>query len=228
MARRFLQNAGEVSIHLKGDLPLIWRMIHTTWRNGRTVVISAILCGGIPAFAAMIQEQTHVAPAHDVAQDLLEDRVSSAPESLLKRFSNELNVNVSAHIVTPGERITLANALAQLTPFQHGVLLNRLHAIYFIDGLPGNALTFSDGGPTAKPKFNIAVRAGALHETVSELVTRKERTLFDSAGSELSLRLMLGLSMLWSMFWYTRQPILWILRSARRLIPHIQVGIIHL
>ena len=142
MARRYLQNAGEVSIHLKGDLPLIWRMIHTTRRNGRAAVISAILCGGIPAYAAMIQEQAHLAPAHDVAQDPLEDRVSSAPESLLKRFSNELNVNVSAHIVTPGERITLANALAQLTPLQHEVLLNRLHAIYFIDGLPGNALTF--------------------------------------------------------------------------------------
>ena len=167
---------------------MIWRMIHTTWRNGRTTVISAILCGGIPAYAAMIQEQPHVAPAHGVArQDPLEDRVSSAPEGLLKRFSKELNVNVSAHMVTPGERITLANALAQLTPFQREVLQNRLRAIYFIDGLPNNALTFPDGGTTTEPVYSIAVRAGALHETVSELVTRKERTLFDSAASELSV-----------------------------------------
>jgi len=35
--------------------------------------------------------------------------------------------------------------------------------------------------------YSILVRAGALHETVSELVTRKERTLFDSAGSDWSV-----------------------------------------
>lgn len=163
-------------------------MIHTTWRNGRTAVISAILCGGIPSYAAMIQERPLVAPAHHVArQDPLEDRVSSAPEALLTRFSKELNVNVSAHMVSPGERITLANALAQLTPFQREVLQNRLRAIYFIDGLPNNALTFPDGGTTTEPVYSIAVRAGALHETVSELVTRKERTLFDGAASELSV-----------------------------------------
>jgi hypothetical protein len=98
-----------------------------------------------------------------------------------------LNVNVSAHIVTLGERAVLANVLAQLTPFQREVLQNRLHAIYFIDGLPNNALTFPDGGSTAEPMYSIAVRAGALHETVSELVTRKERTLFDTTGSDFSV-----------------------------------------
>ena len=181
---------------------MIWRTIHTTGRNRRpgfnlavdlnrslrSAFILITLWAGIAAYAGTIQQQSHAAPVPNVARQVpLEDRASSAPESLLKRFSNELNVNVSAHIVTPVERIILANALAQLTPFQREVLQNRLHAIYFIDGLPNNALTFPDGGTTTEPVYSIAVRAGALHETVSELVTRKERTLFDSAASELSV-----------------------------------------
>ena len=113
--------------------------------------------------------------------------MNSAPERVLKLFGKDSTPNRSSHVVTPAERVTLENALAQLTPFQREVLQKRLHAIYFIDGLPGNALTFPDGGSTPKPMYSIAVRAGALHETVSELVTRKERTLFESAGSDLSV-----------------------------------------
>jgi hypothetical protein len=154
----------------------------------RSAVILMTFWAGIAAYAGTIQQQGDTPAVPNLSrQESLEDRVSSAPESVLKRFSNKLNVNVSVHTVTPAERIILVNALAQLTPFQRRVLQNRLHAIYFMDGLPGNALTFPDGGPTADPMYSIAVRAGALHETVSELVTRKERTLFDSAGSELSV-----------------------------------------
>src|SRR5215469_1407593 len=36
-------------------------------------------------------------------------------------------------------------------------------------------------------RCTVSLFAGALHETVSELVTRKERTLFESAGSDLSV-----------------------------------------
>jgi hypothetical protein len=181
---------------------LIRRITHRTGRNRRpafnlaieldmslrSAVILMTFWTGIAAYAGTIQQQADTPPVpNDSRQVPLEDRVSSAPESVLKRFSNELDVNVSAHTVTPDERIILVNTLAQLTPFQREVLRNRLHSIYFLDGLPGNALTFPDGGPTTEPMYSIAVRAGALHETVSELVTRKERTLFDSAGSELSV-----------------------------------------
>jgi hypothetical protein len=172
---------------------LTWSIIRNAWRNGKPALIVATLCAGIPTYAGISQPQSEVSPIHSVAhQDPLEDRASPAPEDLLKRFSNELNVNLSAHIVTSAERAILANALAQLTPFQREVLQKRLRAIYFIDGLPNNALTFPDGGSTAEPTYSIAVRSGALHETISELVTRKERTLFDSAGSELSVSVNAG------------------------------------
>jgi hypothetical protein len=153
-----------------------------------TVTVLATFCAGMNAYAGAVQHRSDVLTAQNVAhRDRLEDRVGSAPESLLKRFGKELNVNLSAHVVTPPERMIVADALEQLTPFQREVLQKRLRAIYFIDGMPNNALTFPDGGSTAEPMYSIAVRAGALHETVSDLVTRKERTLFDSAGSDFSV-----------------------------------------
>lgn len=156
-------------------------------------MIVATLWSGVLTYAAIGQPQSDVAPVHDaVRQDPLENRISPAPEDLLERFSHELNVNVSAHIVTLPERAILTKALAQLPDFHREVLQTRLRAIYFIDGFPNNALTFPEGGSTTEPTYSIAVRSGALHETISELVTRKERTLFDSAGSEPSVTIDAG------------------------------------
>jgi hypothetical protein len=175
-------------IYLKGDLPVIWGVIRNTWRDRKRTVIVATLCAGITPLAGISQSQSNVAPVQEVAtQTPLEDRVNPAPEDLLKRFSDQLNVKLSAHIVTPAEQAIVTNALAQLTPLQREVLQKRLRAVYFIDGMPNNALTFADGGSTAEQTFSIAVRAGALHETVSELVTRKERTLFNNSDSEWSV-----------------------------------------
>lgn len=153
-----------------------------------TAVILAALCAGFIAYARVPQQDSGTLPAQNVApQCPLEDRVQLAPEGLLKQFGKQLNVNLSAHVVTPAERIILANAFVQLTPVQCEALKRHLHAIYFIDGMPNNALTFPDSGTSTDPLYSIAVRAGALNETVSDLVTRKERTLFDSASSDLAV-----------------------------------------
>jgi len=124
---------------MKEDLALIRRIIHTTGRNRRlgfnlavdlvmslrSAVILMTFWTGLAAYAGTIQQQADTPPVpNDSRQEPLEDRVSSAPESVLKQFSNELDVNVSAHRVTPGERIILVNAFAQLTPFQREVLRN--------------------------------------------------------------------------------------------------------
>ena len=114
---------------------MIWRTIRNTWQHRKAMVIMATLCAGIPTCAAISQSESDVRH-HDVAsQDPLLERISPAPEDLLKRFSNELNVNVSAHVLTPAERATLAAPLAQ-TPLHREVLQKRLRAIYFIDGFP--------------------------------------------------------------------------------------------
>jgi hypothetical protein len=157
-------------------------------RSEMRTILVVVLGAGITSLFGISQPQSNLASVQEAApQTPLEDRVSSAPEDLLKRFRDQLNANLSAHVVTTAEQATVANALTQLTPLQHEVLLKRLRAIYFIDGMPHNALTFPDGGSTVEPTFSIAVRSGALHETISELVTRKERSLFDNADSEWSV-----------------------------------------
>jgi hypothetical protein len=155
-------------------------------RKHRILIVMTVSALVVPS-AGALQQSEALSVRSPARQEPLEDRVKSAPEDLLKRFRDQLNVKLSAHIMMPAEQAIVANALAQLAPLQHEVLRKRLRAIYFIDGMPNNALTFADGGSTAEPMYSIAVRAGALHETVSELVTRKERTLFNNAGSDLSV-----------------------------------------
>ena len=95
----------------------VWRL-YTAWRNRkpgfnpavglnmnlRSSVILATFCVGITAYAGTIQQQSDAPPVQNVAhQDALEDRVSTAPDRLLKRFSDALNVKLSPHLVTPAE-----------------------------------------------------------------------------------------------------------------------------
>ena len=141
----------------------------------------------------MAQRQVGVADLQATERETpLKGRIKTAPQSLLSRFEDDLHVKLSPHPVTPSERLILAEALAQLAPLQRQVLERHLHAIYFIDGLPNNALTFPEEGKATETMYSIAVRAGALHETVSELVTRKERTLFDTTGSDMSVTVNAG------------------------------------
>jgi len=156
------------------------------------VVVLAI----IPAVA--VHNKEHQAqsgamrPENLERESPLEDRIGSAPDSFLKQFDGEPGVKVSPHVVTTAERMVVAMALSDLTSVQRGVLRERLHSIYFIDGLPNNALTYPDDDKAAEPVYNIAVRAGVLDESISELVTRKEQTLFDTTGSDISVNVDAG------------------------------------
>jgi len=50
-------------------------------------------------------------------------------------LDKRLDIAASAHVVTPAERIVVADAFSRLAPLQRKVLQKRLHAIYFIDGV---------------------------------------------------------------------------------------------
>lgn len=166
------------------------------WRDKALRVAIWMFCAAISAvssYARAIEQQSDDTRSQRIARESpLDERVSPAPESLLHNFDKHLTTPTSAHVVTPSERIVIRDALARLAPRQRDVLRKRLHAIYFIDGLPNNAMTFPDGGKQPAQMFSIAVRAGALHESVSDLITRKERTLFDATGSELSVEVEAG------------------------------------
>src|SRR5215472_17346356 len=81
-------------------------------------LILTILFPGITAHAAALQHSEAHPVQNAVRQGPLEDRVNSAPQRVLKLFGKDSTTNLSSHVATPAERVTLENALAQLTPFQ--------------------------------------------------------------------------------------------------------------
>lgn len=108
--------------------------------------------------------------------------VAAAPESIFKRF-RDAGMNPENHPLTKVERAKVEAALSELPPLHQKVLSTHLHSISFMDNMPNTALTSPVTGPDSIKQFNITVRAGILHETISEWATKKENTLYDNMGS---------------------------------------------
>jgi hypothetical protein len=88
-----------------------------------------------------------------------------------------------AHVLTDAERKSLARAFTTLPPVHQRVLRERLRRISFLDGMPNTALTSTVDPEAATPVYDLTIRAGVLHESVSEFLTNKERACFDFGGS---------------------------------------------
>jgi hypothetical protein len=129
----------------------------------------------------------HIDPASP-----LDSRVGEADPSVLKMFADAGLPAPSAHVLTDAERKSLARAFTTLPPVHQRVLRERLRRISFLDGMPNTALTSTVDPDAATPVYDLTVRAGVLHESVSEFLTRKERTCFDSSGSTRTVAIEAG------------------------------------
>ena len=118
----------------------------------------------------------------------LASRVILSPESALERHQNLPKSPAAFHAPTQAEREEMDTVLQQLPTFTRKVFLQHVRTISFIDGVPGNGTTSMEEGSTL-PVFNIVLRAGLLHETVSEFLTRKERGYYSPATSDLTLNI---------------------------------------
>lgn len=78
------------------------------------------------------------------------------------------------------DRQQIEHALSLLPPLQQRALHEHLFALSFADGMPNNALTYPSPGHPGQ--LNITLRAGLLHESVSQLITHKEAACF--AGTD--------------------------------------------
>jgi hypothetical protein len=102
-------------------------------------------------------------------------RVGDLPAVFLDQYSDK---GTSSHKLTAQEQDTLRKSLMALSPLQQQVLQQHLESISFADGMPNNALTYPAKG---KPGFfDITVRGGVLHETVSQLLNKKENACFSN------------------------------------------------
>ena len=116
----------------------------------------------------------------------LATRITLPPESVLARYRDFPKLTPVFHELTPAERQEMDTVLEQLPAFTRKTLLQHVRSISFIDGIPGNGVTSLEEGTTV-PVFDIVLRAGLLHETVSDYLTRKERGYYSSDPSDTSL-----------------------------------------
>lgn len=123
------------------------------------------------------------ASLHIDAASPLDSRVGETDPSVLKMFVDAGMPAPRAHVLTDAERQSLALAFTTLPPVHQRVLRERLRRISFLDGMPNTALTSTVDPEAATPVYDLTIRAGVLHENVSEFLTNKERTCFAFGGS---------------------------------------------
>lgn len=146
---------------------------------------------GDPVWSALAQPQIDQAARPESVLPFdpstpLAARITLPPESVLERFRNLPKPTPAFHEPTQAERKQMDTVLERLPVFTRKVLLQHVRSISFIDGISGNGVTSVEAGSTL-PVFDIVLRAGLLHETVSDYLTRKERGYYSSAPSDITL-----------------------------------------
>jgi hypothetical protein len=88
----------------------------------------------------------------------------------------------AAHKMSKADIDGVRMALAELTPLQRRVLQQHLAILSFADGMPNTALTYP--ATNRHGFFNITVRSGVFHETISQLLNKKENSCFANEDAE--------------------------------------------
>lgn len=112
----------------------------------------------------------------------LKDRVTQTPTDILQKFK-EAGMSPTEHTVTDAEKEKIAAAFAMLPPLHQRILKERLKSISFLDNMPNTALTSAINYEEPYNLYHITFRAGILQETISQWLTWKENTGFDTAHS---------------------------------------------
>lgn len=122
------------------------------------------------------------------ATTALKDRVTQTPEDVLKKF-RDAGMSPTEHVLTDAEREKIAAAFNLLPPLHQRILKERLKSISFLDNMPNTALTSSFNYEEKYNIYHITFRAGILNETISQWLTWKENTLFDTSHSNLRVHM---------------------------------------
>jgi len=121
----------------------------------------------------------------------LESRIGETPAAVLKEFK-DTGLTPTAYVLTAVERQKVSNAFATLPPLNQRILRERLRSVSFLDGMPNTALTSPANPDDPHRLFDITIRAGILHQNVSEFLTQKERTCFETANSSFNVSIQGG------------------------------------
>lgn len=114
----------------------------------------------------------------------LGNRIRKTPDKVLDQF-HEAGMSPKEHTLTEAESKAVAKAFELLPPLHKEILRDRLLSISFLDDMPNTALTSAVNFEDRYNLYHITFRAAILQQTVSEWLTWKERTCFDTTNSSL-------------------------------------------
>lgn len=140
--------------------------------------LTGLVLGTVLALAGLAPPAAHgAAPPASLAS-----RIAPPDRAVIERFEAAGMRAIRPHVLTPAELAQVEQALARLPALHRRVLDTHLRHLSFVDGVPGQgtALT-SQVGDSAR--FDITLRASALHETLAHFLTTKERRLFEADAS---------------------------------------------
>ncbi len=120
-------------------------------------------------------------PAFDPSTPLA-SRITTPPDSVMRQFHVGAPLSPTVHAASDAERAVVDKVIQQLPPFARRAFTEHVRTISFLDGIGGNGTTMLESDST-EPVFNVVVRASILHETVSDFLTRKERTCYIGGDS---------------------------------------------
>ena len=118
-------------------------------------------------------------------------RVRQTPVAVLQMF-HENGMSPKERVLTEEESKKVSNAFNGLPPLHKHILKDRLLSISFLDDMPNTALTSTLNPNDSYKLFHITFRAEILNQDVSEWLTEKERTCFDTVNSNLKVNIHAG------------------------------------
>jgi hypothetical protein len=142
--------------------------------------------GALPGQSSPTAAQIKFDPSTSLAS-----RIAYPPEFVLQHYRDAPKPSPTFHELTEAEHAEVESVLQQLPAFSRKVFSQHVRSISFVDGPFGNGTTMMEDGSTL-PVFDLVLRAGLLHENISELLTRKERNYYSIADSEITLSIEAG------------------------------------
>lgn len=148
--------------------------------------LTGLALGAALALAGLAPPAVHgAAPPATLAS-----RIAPPDRTVIQHFEAAGMRDIRPHVLTPAELAQVEQALARLPALHRRVLDTHLRHLSFVDGVPGQgtALTSRVGAGARfdtqfDTQFDLTLRASALHETLTQFLTTKERRLFEADGS---------------------------------------------
>jgi hypothetical protein len=118
---------------------------------------------------------------------ILLSRLAKPTDLAVSEFRKAGMQGVTSHMLTPEQRQKIKAALASLPDLNRHVLALRLHALAFVDGIPGEGTGLTSPAAQAG-MYDITLRASVIDESLSQFLTVKESRVFFDDGSGTTVK----------------------------------------